>query len=253
MGTHRQRQRAIAIALLISLVLWNLPFGGLVLYPFKILATWFHEMSHGLVMLLTGAGLDRVEIYRDTSGLAFARSGVSAAGRAAIAAAGYMGTPVFGATILVLGQTRRGARSILIVLGVLLAVSAALCVRNQIGVVMLVAIAAGLLAVGLLAGERIARLLVNFVAAQACINALLDVRVLFRSNLVVNGRIMGASDAHNMAQATFGTPDVWAALWLLWSLVLLFAALRLVYVLQRGARPGIEALAKSRGAGQEAG
>lgn len=238
------------IALLVSLVLWNLPFGGLVLYPFKILATWFHEMSHGLLMLLTGAGLDRVEIYRDTSGLAFARSGVSTAGRAAIAAAGYMGTPVFGAAILVLGQTRRGARSILLVLGVLLGVSAGLWVRNHFGVAVIAAIAAGLLAVGLLGGERIGRLLLNFVAAQACINALLDVRVLFRSNLVVNGRVMGASDAHNMAGATFGTADLWAALWLTWSLVLLFAGLRLVYVLQRGAGPGFEEMAKPRGADQ---
>lgn len=237
MGSHQQTQRAIVAALLCSLLLWNLPFGGLVLYPFKLLATWFHEMSHGLLMLLTGAGLDRVEIYRDTSGLAFARRGVGMSGRAAIAAAGYMGTPVFGATILVLGQTRRGARPILLVLGALLALSAVLCVRNPFGMAVTAAMAAGLLAAGQLAGERVGRLLVNFVAVQACINALLDVRVLFRSNLVVNGQVMGASDAHNMARATVGTPELWAALWMLWSLVLLFAALRLVYRLQQQAAP----------------
>jgi hypothetical protein len=151
-----------------------------------------------------------------------------------------MGTPIFGAAILVLGQIHRGARPILMVLGVLLALSAALCVRNQFGVIAVTAIAAALLAIGLLAGERIARFLVNFVAAQACINALLDIRVLFRSDLVVDGRVMGASDAHNMARATFGTPDLWAALWLLWSLALLFAALRLVYVLQHSPPRPIE-------------
>lgn len=238
MGSHQQTQRAIVVALLCSLVLWNLPFGGLVLYPFKLLATWFHEMSHGMLMLITGAGLDRVEIYRDTSGLAFAHSGVGLPGQAAIAAAGYMGTPVFGATIVVLGQMRRGARSILLVLGALLALSAVLCVRNPFGAAATAAIAAGLLAAGRFAGERIGRLLVNFVAVQACINALLDVRVLLRSNLVVNGQIMGASDAHSMAKATFGTPELWAGLWMLWSLVLLFAALRLVYRLQQRATPG---------------
>ena len=236
MSTHPHRQRAIAIALLSSLVLWNLPFGALVLYPFKILATWFHEMSHGLVMLLTGAGLDRVEIYRDTSGLAFARASVGNAGRAAIAAAGYMGTPIFGVIMLIVGQTGgrrgRGARFVLALLGILLALSLLLFVRNHFGVLAIAALAAGTLCAAVLAGPRTESLLLNFVAAQACINALLDVRVLFRSNLVVNGRVMGASDAHNMAAATFGTPEMWAAAWLLWSLGLLFAALRLIYVRQ---------------------
>ena len=44
----KARERALVIALLASLVLWNLPFGGLVLYPFKLFATWLHELSHGL-------------------------------------------------------------------------------------------------------------------------------------------------------------------------------------------------------------
>ena len=56
----------------------------------------------------------------------------------------------------------------------------------------------------------------NFVAAQSCVNAVLDIRVLFRAELVINGRIVGSSDAHNMASATFGTHWVWAGLWLAW-------------------------------------
>ena len=107
-----QRQRALILALLASLLLWNLPFGGLVLYPFKLLATWLHEMSHGAVMLLSGAGFDHLEIFSDTSGLAQAKHAIGVGGRAAIHCAGYMGTALFGAFLLVLGQTRPGARSI---------------------------------------------------------------------------------------------------------------------------------------------
>ena len=51
-GSTRERPialelRTLAIALLASLLLWNLPFGGVLLYPFKLLATWLHELSHG--------------------------------------------------------------------------------------------------------------------------------------------------------------------------------------------------------------
>jgi hypothetical protein len=72
----------------------------------------------------------------------------------------------------------------------------------------------------------------QLIAAQACINALLDIRVLFRPSQVVDGLVAGASDAHNMARATFGTTErwaewTWAGIWLAWSLAVLFVALRM--------------------------
>lgn len=232
------RQRTLALALLASLLLWNLPFGGLLLYPFKLLATWLHELSHGAVMMLTGAGFDHMEIYRDTSGLAFADHGVERAGRAAIAAAGYMGTPVVGAALLILAQSRRGTRGALIGLGLALALSAALFVRNGFGVTAVSIGAAACFLAAFVAGARATGVIVSFIAAQLCINAVLDIRVLYRANLVVNGEVMGASDAHNMARATFGTPWMWATVWLLWSFVLFYLALRLMYLrVERGRLP----------------
>jgi hypothetical protein len=246
------RQRAIAIGLLVSLALWHLPFGGLVLYPFKLLATWMHEMSHGLVMLLSGAGFDRMEIYRDTSGLAFGQHGVDRAGRAAIAAAGYMGTPLCGAVLLVLGQSSRSARRILAGLAAVMALSTALWIHNDFGVTVMTASTAALVVVVAFTawadragspawtrrlGRPAAVWLVNFVAAQACINALLDIRVLFRPNLMVNGQAMGHSDAHDMARAAGGSPALWAALWLVWSLALLFVALRIIHLRQTRPAP----------------
>ncbi len=235
MNSPWDRQRAIAIGLLASLVLWHLPFGGLVLYPFKLLATWLHELSHGLVMLGVGAGFERMEIYRDTSGLAFAQGSVGRAGRAAIAAAGYMGTPLCGAALLMLGQTGRSARRLLAGLAVGMAASTAIWIHNDFGRAAMVAIAAALLVVAFWPGRRVVVWLASFVAAQACINALLDIRVLFRGDLVVDGQIMRNSDAHDMAATCGGTTALWAGLWLAWSLALLYAALRVIHL--RQARP----------------
>ncbi len=224
-----QRQRALILALLASLLLWNLPFGGLVLYPFKLLATWLHEMSHGVVMLLTGAGFEHLEIFKDTSGIAQAERGVGAAGRAAIHSAGYMGTSLIGAALLVVGQTRPFARSVVAVLGALLGLSALFWIKNDFGQHTAYVGMAACLAVALVPSERLAVLVVNFVATQACINALLDIRVLFRTDMVINGQIVGASDAHNMANATFGNHWMWAGVWLAWSVIFFFVALRFIY------------------------
>ncbi|MCA9676818.1 MAG: M50 family metallopeptidase [Kofleriaceae bacterium] len=221
--------RGLALALVASLVLLQLPFGGVVLYPFKLLDTWLHEMSHGLVMLVTGVGFDRMEVYRDGSGLALANHTANAVGAGFIAAAGYMGTPLWGALLLWVGQEVRAAKIALIVMAVLLGGTTILFISNRFGQVAMGATAAVVLVAALVLPGRARVLLCSFVAAQACIGAIVDIRVLYRPSLVVNGEARG-SDAHQMAMATFGTTDpwaiwVWASAWLAWSLAVLFVAL----------------------------
>src|SRR5688500_7374258 len=125
--------RSLALALLVSLVLLQLPFGGFVLYPFKVLGTWMHEISHGVVMVLVGVGFDRMDVYMDGSGLAFAEGTAGPLGKALIAAAGYMGTPLWGVVLLWLGQKEATARRALGIVGVLLAVTAVGFIGNRFG------------------------------------------------------------------------------------------------------------------------
>lgn len=233
--TDRLELRTLAFALLASLLLWNLPFGGVLLYPFKLLATWLHELSHGLAMLLTGVGFDRVLIYRDTSGLAYGSSEAGRLASAVIAAAGYMGTPLWGALLLVVSPDARWARRALLVLAALL-VGTSLTVidvpdGDRFGPWAIGAIGAACAAAALVMPGRLRLAMAHFIAAQSCVDALLDIRVLLRPSQVVGGKIAGASDAHNMAQATFGTTATWAVwtwaiVWLLWSLAVLYVALR---------------------------
>ena len=85
---HRAVARAWIGALLASLLLWNLPYGAGVLYPFKLLSTWTHELAHAAMMTITGARFLRLEIFPDTSGQAFAASGITGFGGMVIAGAG---------------------------------------------------------------------------------------------------------------------------------------------------------------------
>src|SRR5690606_13737131 len=128
----------------------------------------------------------------DTSGLAYAHSAIGPAGSAVIAAAGYMGTALWGALFLVVTPTARAAKPALLVLGGLLVLSAFTVVALDPadafgpwatgamgGVVVLAALA-------LSPAWRLAT--AHFIAAQACVNALLDIRVLLRPAQVVGGQ-----------------------------------------------------------------
>ena len=227
------RDRGIALALVLSLFLWQLPAGGLVLYPFKLLATWIHEMSHGVVMLLTGAGFDSHEIYNDTSGIAYASAGTGQVGRAAIASAGYMGASMVGGALLFFAQGNRGCRIALGLMAAAMAASSALWIENRFGLWVGYGGAAAFALAAVALPERWASWALSFVAAQACINAVLDIRVLFRPQLVINGQEVRASDAHKMAESVSGSPTLWAAVWLLWSFFIFFVALKLVYLRDR--------------------
>ncbi len=219
--------RALIVALLVTLILWQIPYGWILLYPFKLFATWLHESSHALVMFVTGAGVDRLELFSDTSGLAYPAHGVTPVAQGFISSAGYMGTALAGSLFLILGRTARGARWILAILALLLGLTAALVVRNGFGVAALIGEGIALLALARFGAEAWCAFLVNLLAAQSCINAVLDIRVLFGASMYVDGSIAVRSDADAMAEVTGVPAAVWATIWLCWSFGLFYAALRL--------------------------
>src|SRR4051812_13031598 len=76
LADHDRRER-VALLLgiaLASIVLWQTMLGSLLLYPFTILATWFHEMGHGIAAMLRGRGFERLLIFADGSGFAVSLS-----------------------------------------------------------------------------------------------------------------------------------------------------------------------------------
>src|SRR5262245_40617220 len=165
--------RPLFLALLVTLLLWNLPYGAYALYPFKVFATWLHESSHGVMMLLTGAGVTRLEIFRDTSGLAVPRSGVARSAQVAISSAGYMGTALVGAALLVLGRSRRRARMALAAIGFCMALSSLVWVSNGFGMAAVASFGVLAALLAWLSPDHVAVFVLNLLAAQACINAVL--------------------------------------------------------------------------------
>jgi hypothetical protein len=212
----------IGLALL-SLVLARLPLLNLLVYPFELFNTFIHEMSHIVATLLTGGRVERFEIYRDGSGVALVRGGVTWI----IASAGYLGSALVGGALLLLTARGVAPRTVLLALGVFMAIMSLLFVRNIFGIL------AGLLLVAALIGAatklepRWSGALLLFLTVQMCLKSLDSLWDLLRISTSLRGRT--TTDAQIMQQLT-GVPGiVWALLWSAVALLILWQSVRIAY------------------------
>lgn len=217
---------AAAIA---SAVLWQVPYGEYLLYPFTILATWFHEVGHGVTAVVLGGRFETLEMFANGSGVAhWSGSGFGRLTLAAVAAGGPLGPPVAGALFIFAGRSRGGARLGLVLLSGALLLSVVLVVRTFFGVF---AVALWGLAVGaatLLRQPWARSLVVQFLGVQACLATFVNADYLFTDWVVIDGQAM-RSDTGLMAEALILPHWAWGTLLTLWSTVLLAGSLYLAY------------------------
>jgi hypothetical protein len=129
-------------------VAWQLPFCPQAPYPLTLLATFAHEMGHGLAALLLGGNFDRLALHAD--GL-------------------LLGPTVAGVALLLLAGSTRRARVLLWVFAAGLAFCVAMWVRNPFGMVFPLATAAALAAAGCWLRDSRAAFLLHLMAALLCL------------------------------------------------------------------------------------
>jgi hypothetical protein len=92
---QREQSYIVAFAVL-TMIAWQTEIGTLALMPFTLLATWFHEMAHGLTAAALGADFDRLVIYANGSGFAEYSGRLGGVGQAIVAAMGLLGPTIAG-------------------------------------------------------------------------------------------------------------------------------------------------------------
>ena len=207
---------AAAVSLAVSLT----PWAEILLYPFKLFTTWVHECSHALAAVLVGGHVRAITIQPDTSGLT---QSVVPAGRLAqglVTSAGYLGAAAVGCLLMAATRVTRWAHAILLGIGACLLLTLVLWIRNPFGAVVVLAWGAALIALARKGLARSVRFVLGLLAVQVALNAVYDIRVLFQ----VEG---GRSDAVTMARLFLLPAWMWATVWMLISLALLGATLRL--------------------------
>lgn len=213
-----------------SIALWQTSLGRLVLYPFTILATWFHEMGHGITAMLAGSSFERLLIFSDGSGLAQTLRPTDSSGvvDALIAASGPLGPAIIGALLIVASRSASATRGALAALGIALILSTIIWVRSLIGWLMLPPL--GLAILGLsrsssLPGQRFG---IQFLGVQACISAWSQFGYLFSSEASVSGAL-NRSDTAAIADALLLPYWFWGATISAAIVALLWWALKAAY------------------------
>ena len=207
---------------ILTILAWALPFGHWVIYPLSLLATWAHELGHGIAALLAGGRFERLELFAGLGGLAHTAVD-SPVARAVVSAGGLVGAPLLGAVIIALGPYRRLDRPILVGLAGALLLSLALWVRNPFGVVACLGLA---LTLGLGAWRLRPRrrfIAVQLLGIQLALSALRNWQYLFVAEAKVGGRIV-PSDVSAIAELLGGHHLLWGAAITLFNLGLLVGA-----------------------------
>ncbi|MBH8562160.1 M50 family metallopeptidase [Nostoc sp. CENA67] len=217
----------LTVAAIATILLWQVPAGDYILYPFTILATWFHEMGHGLMALLLGGQFQKLEIFSSGSGVAtysISRS-LGPIGPGLVAAAGPMGPPIAGAVLILASRSFKAASLSLKILGSFLLLSTLVWVRSWFGLVAIPLLGLIILGVALKAPRWVQGFAIQFLGVQACVSTYHQLNYLFSYS--AGG--LGLSDTAQMQRYLLLPYWFWGGLMAIASLVILVQSLRVAY------------------------
>ncbi|BCX13289.1 MAG: peptidase M50 [Thermosynechococcus sp.] len=221
----------LAIAALATIVLWQIPLGKYLLYPFTILATWFHEMGHGLTAILLGGYFQQLVINPNGSG--FARYGgevlLGNLGQGLVAMGGPLGPAIAGSLFILSSRSHRATDLCLKALGMLILVSLLLWVRSLFGIVFMTLVAIAILLVAYCGNRWLKGIAIQFLGVQACISTFQQVDYLF-TQAIPGGQL---SDTGLLQRYLWLPYWLWGAIISLMTLGLLLWSLKVAYTRPR--------------------
>ncbi|MFA6222616.1 MAG: M50 family metallopeptidase [Desulfomonilaceae bacterium] len=226
-NVERIRLFGLIGAAILTIVLWQVPGGNYILYPFTIMATWFHEMAHGLVAFLLGGKFEKLMIFSNGSGIAYYSRPMllEPISSFLVAAAGPMGPPLAGAGLIIASRNPKASSVILKFLGIFLIFSAMVWVRSIFGFVAILVMGSIVLGISFARSQGIRLFAVQFLGVQACVATYFQLDYLFS----FSAGPLGISDTGRMQQILLLPYWFWAALMAVGSIVILIASLRIAY------------------------
>ncbi len=211
-----------AILALVSLVLWRIRGVRWITYPFQLFNTFTHELGHGIAALMTGGSFRHFSVNPDLTGEAWSAGGW----RFFIASAGYTGSALAGAVMLVIAAWTDRPDTVLLWLGIIFGVLCLLFVRNAFGVVAAFGLTLFLIGAALLLVPPWSDYLLLFLSIQMILQALHSLFDLVQGSSM---GLMHGSDAHALQAMTHIPAIFWAVLWTMMALGLLVLAPMVAY------------------------
>ncbi len=208
------KQRLILFSVIIAIFfLWSTP----ALYPLKLLIVFFHESSHALMTIATGGQVIELEIDRMQGGHVISAGG----NRFITLTAGYLGSLIWGVVIYLLAVGSKYDKAIMFCLGIIIMVVTTLFVRDLFAFGFGGLTGLFMILMGVKAPMQINDIILRVIGVTSMSYVPLDVYsdTIARSSL--------RSDAFMLAEEFGGTTVLWGAIWLLVSVVILIATLKI--------------------------
>jgi hypothetical protein len=205
---NHKRIGSFIVLILVALGVSETPY---VHWPFTWTQTFFHEVSHGLMALITGGKVLSIEINLNGSGLCTYSGGF----RPIIAFSGYFGSVLWGVLIysLVDNLSKKSADKAALFILFILAVSLLLYTKDPVTAVILLVISIPFLVILKTRDIKLERLVVKFIAVYVVLDAVKAPLHLLDGKNEGDGATL---------QSLLLLPEVfWVALWFLLGLLAL--------------------------------
>ncbi len=185
------------------------------LVPIKVLIVFFHESAHALATVLTGGEVISMHIVANQGGQVESLGGTAWI----IVTAGYLGSLLIGAFILLCASHSRADRVLMGALAALMIAITLLYVRNGYGVAFGLVAAAAMIAFAVFLPNWCNDAILKLIGLMSIMYVPWDIfnDTLQRSEL--------RSDARILAELVGGSTMMWGTLWLLMSVVVAIASL----------------------------
>jgi hypothetical protein len=211
MSSREEAKNAFSLLVIcsaLSLVLWFLPLGWVLTYPFRMFVTLIHEGGHAAAALISLGSVHRISLDWHGNGMTETSGGIGFL----ISSAGYLGATLYGAVLLLLLRKAERARPLALATGAVVLLETIVLGGNLVIWVAGLVVGLMLLAVGWMAPRRVVHFFMSFLAIQSVLNALFDIKALFYLSVFDENRL---TDARNMAAATGNLVPAtfWALAW----------------------------------------
>ncbi len=193
--------------------------------PFRLLATWVHELGHGLGALISGGKFEQMIITPQFSGLAYTLTS-NKWQQSIVLFVGLLGPALAGAIMLILTRRYNQSRlSLFLLAGALLAT---LIFWAGDGFTQAIVLGFGVIIIGIAvkAWPLIRSLSAHIIALSFCLNALADLNYYFMRAADV-GNFSGKSDTAALSEIIGGPHIFWALIPSILSILILYITFRL--------------------------
>ncbi len=201
--------------ILIAVFFWN---SG-VFYPVRMLAVFFHELSHLTVALLTGGKVKEFVLVPKEGGHVITEGG----NLPLVALSGYAGSLLSGLTVLLVSDRTTLDRWVSGFLGAIVIFVGFAFGDTLFTALFCLVTGAALMGIGLFLPSEINDLVLRFLGLSVMLYAPYDV---FTDVFLSNGYV---SDAGLLSEAIGGSPKLWGWLWLLLSGIAIVGSLTYLF------------------------